>query len=148
VWITIYLGSIDRLGRIGTAHTDFPEQETRSQRSGDKNQTPTARGAETHHTCITLVSRDATGPKPLRAAASRLAARAGGAARRWRRRPRTGGGRGGEVRARGDPVSPSLVVRCCVCVVCSVPPAGLVPSQLLAVWRIYRYYTGIGLFFD
>jgi len=30
VWITIYLGSIDRLGRIGTAHTDFPEQETHS----------------------------------------------------------------------------------------------------------------------
>jgi len=34
--------------------------------------------------------------------------------------------------ARG-PVPARLVVRCCVCVVCSVAPAGLVPSQLLDV---------------
>ena len=42
MWITIYLGSIDRLGRIGTAHTDFPEQETHSGAGTKiKVQTPT-----------------------------------------------------------------------------------------------------------
>jgi len=58
VWITIYLGSIDRLGRIGTAHTDFPEQETRSQRSGDKNQTPRDRtwSGDTSHMHYVSVS--------------------------------------------------------------------------------------------
>ena len=137
MWITIYLGSIDRLGRIGTAHTDFPEQETHSAARTKAQRNGRTAGHAILYVSVVMRPGRSRCALPGRASPPVPAARrAGGGG---------GCGGGGEVprgvarasRAAGPgargPVPARLVVRCCVCVVCSVAPAGLVPSQLLDV---------------